>query len=159
MPVAGSTSRSSGTRCRRSTRPTVAGLSCSRCAWRTGRAARRCAAPAPAARRPPAADGAARPLSADNEALRRAAEHEAKDAEAVTELERREQERADAEAELQRSPGVKGRTWPPTCSHSTTPTQAYWSYNLVTEVRQGDVVLHWHKSLILGLGFGERVDI
>ncbi len=24
----------------------------------------------------------------------------------------------------------------------------YWSYNLVTEVRQGDVVLHWHKSLV-----------
>jgi hypothetical protein len=25
--------------------------------------------------------------------------------------------------------------------------RAYWGYNLVTEVRYGDVVLHWHKTL------------
>jgi hypothetical protein len=25
--------------------------------------------------------------------------------------------------------------------------RAHWSYNLVTEVRVGDVVLHWHKTL------------
>lgn len=26
--------------------------------------------------------------------------------------------------------------------------RAYWSYNLVTDVRDGDVILHWHKSLM-----------
>lgn len=30
--------------------------------------------------------------------------------------------------------------------------RSYWSYNLVTEVRDDDIVLHWHKSLMQGPG-------
>jgi len=35
--------------------------------------------------------------------------------------------------------------WAPKVDDAGRP---YWSYNLVTEVREGDVVLHWHKSLM-----------